>query len=157
MGNGEIIMKKFDFSLSKMRDYKKQLLESEKNKLMKLQAERNFAKEAIKALQVDYDKIHEEMTEKISKGIAIMEIKLFQFRKDSIKLEQQQLQTQVYILDGAIERQRRVVLGLSQEVSGLEKLEEKQREEHERLLAKENELIISEFIASKFIRDKVAI
>ena len=77
MGNGEIIMKKFEFSLSKMRDYKKQLLESEKNKLMKLQAERNFAKEAIKALQVDYDKIHEEMTEKISKGIAIMEIKLF--------------------------------------------------------------------------------
>ena len=67
------------------------------------------------------------------------------------------MQTQVYILDGAIERQRRVVLGLSQEVSGLEKLEEKQREEHERLLAKENELIISEFIASKFIRDKVAI
>ncbi len=157
MRNGELDVKKFEFSLSKMRDYKKQLLDSEKNKMLKLQAERNFAKEAIKSLQVDYDTIHTEMTDEITKGVTIMEVKVFQFRKDSVKLEQQQLQTQIYVLDGAIERQRRVVVGLSQEVSGIEKLEEKQRTEYERLLAKENELIISEFIASKFIREKVAI
>lgn len=150
-------MKRFQFSLSKMRDYKKQLMESEKNRLIKLQSDRDNLVRMIKSLQSDYDKIHAQMAKEIIKGVTVMEVKMFQYRKDSIRREQQQLQTQVFLLDGAIERQRKMVVALSQEVSGLDKLEEKQKTEYNIMLAKEDELIISEFITSKFISQQTAV
>jgi flagellar FliJ protein len=149
-------MKKFEFSLSKMMDYKKQLLENEKNKMSKLIMDRDSYQNRIDVIQIDYEQIHMKMSEEISKGVTIMEIKMYQYRKDSIKREQNQLYTQISFLEGAIERQRRVVVELSQEISGLEKLEEKQRTEYNRLVAKEDELLISEFIASKFVSQQIS-
>jgi hypothetical protein len=53
------------------------------------------------------------------------------------------------VMESSIERQRRVVVRLSQEVSGLDKLEEKQRAEYDYLVTKENEQIIEEFLSFK--------
>ncbi len=44
----------------------------------------------------------------------------------------------------------------SQDVSGLNKLEEKQLEEYQLAAAKADELEIAEFISSRMIRDRIA-
>ena len=52
-----------------------------------------------------------------------------------------------------IEKQRRNVVRLSQEVSGLDKLEDQQLEEYKKLLAKENETSVEEFLSFKMSSD----
>lgn len=149
---GKHKMKKFIFSLGRMRDYKKQLLESEKNKLIRLQTDLDSAVRMIQSLQNDYESIHREMTAEIVKGVTAIELKMFEYRKESIRFEQGQLSKQANQLENAVEMQRKNVVRMSQEISGLDKLEERQRTEYNRLVKKEDELIISEFIASRFIR-----
>ena len=54
----------------------------------------------------------------------------------------------------AVERQRRTVLAASQEVSGLDKLQEKQWEEYRHLYAKDSERQISEYLTMQVNRQK---
>ena len=55
-----------------------------------------------------------------------------------------------------MERQLKVVIAASQDVSGLNKLEEKQLEEYQLAAAKADELEIAEFISSRMIRERIA-
>ena len=48
-------------------------------------------------------------------------------KKASMRREQAQLRIQMNVMESSIEKQRKVVVQMSQEVSGLDKLEEKQR------------------------------
>jgi hypothetical protein len=52
-------------------------------------------------------------------------------------------------LDTYIERQRKVVMKLSQELTGYDKLEEKQFSVYNQKLAKETETLIEEFVSFK--------
>ncbi|MDR1674266.1 MAG: hypothetical protein LBR54_02310 [Oscillospiraceae bacterium] len=142
-------MKKFKFPLKKMRDYKEQLLENEKGTLMKLIADRDEAYARMNELKASFNMLNNELGEKIKVGIAVMQIKIYEYRKDNIRSDQEQTQIRINIIEGAIERQRRVVVLLNQEISGLNKLEEKQRAEYDAAVMKENENMISEFIVQK--------
>ena len=51
-----------------------------------------------------------------------------------------------------VDAQLQVVLGVKSEVSGLEKLRDKQQEEYDYLLKKESEEIIGELVSGQFIR-----
>ena len=51
-----------------------------------------------------------------------------------------------------VQKQREIVISASQEVSGLDKLEEKQLEEYRHEVNKENETEINEQITSKLVR-----
>ena len=63
--------------------------------------------------------------------------------------EQAQLRIQMNVMESSIEKQRKVVVQMSQEVSGLDKLEEKQRAEYNYLVNKESEQSIEEFLSFK--------
>ena len=52
-------------------------------------------------------------------------------------------------MDMKIEKQRRKVVALSQDVFGLEKLREQQKTEYDHLAVKENESAIEEFLSFK--------
>lgn len=142
-------MKKFSFSLQKMYDYKKQILEAEKNALMALRREKNGYEKRIEDLDLLNDQIREKSNEEVAKGTTASKLMFYSMQMDGIKREQTQLRYQINLMDMKIEKQRRKVVALSQDVSGLEKLRDSQREEYNHMAAKENEAAIEEFLSFK--------
>lgn len=142
-------MKKFVFSMQKMRDYKKQILESEKNVLMGFRRERNECESKIAELQDTLERLRKDAHDDITKGTTATNLMFYSIQMDGAKREITDTKYLLKMIDMKIDKQRRVVVKLSQEVSGLDKLEEEQREEYNRLLAKENETAIEEFLSFK--------
>lgn len=142
-------MKKFVFSMQKMRDYKKQILESEKNVLLGLRREKNVLEEKMSQLEETMDRLRHDSNEEVSKGTTAAKLMFYSMQMDGVKREQTQTKYQINLADMKIEKQRRNVVKLSQELSGLDKLEEQQREEYRRLEAKENQNSIEEFLSFK--------
>ncbi|MBQ3566432.1 MAG: flagellar export protein FliJ [Oscillospiraceae bacterium] len=142
-------MKKFSFSLQKMYDYKKQILEAEKNSLMALRREKNGYEKRIEDLDLLNDQIREKSKEEVARGTTASKLMFYSMQMDGIKREQTQLRYQINLMDMKIEKQRRKVVALSQDVSGLEKLRDSQREEYNHMAAKENEAAIEEFLSFK--------
>lgn len=149
-------MKKFQFTLSKMLDYKDQILDREKNTLMQIRSQINAIAEKISSYEEEFDKVSLEMQTKSAKGITVLEIKGYDYRLESIRHQLKQLENEKKVLEQAAERQLKVVIAVSQEVSGLDKLQEKQLEEYNYDLAKSEELFISELVASNIIRENLA-
>ncbi len=142
-------MKKFVFSMQKMRDYKKQILESEKNVLMGYRRERNDCENKIAHLNSTMEQLRKDSQEDITKGTTATNLMFYSIQMDGVKRELAQAKYQLNFIDMKIEKQRRVVVKLSQDVSGLDKLEEEQRTEYNHLAAKENETTIEEFLSFK--------
>ena len=147
-------MKKFVFTMQKMRDYKKQILESEKNKLMTLRKEQYTMENRISELDENMLSLGKRQTEAMLAGTKSSDLILFNMQKDGIRREKTQLSYQLNILLMTIERQRKAVVKISQEVSGLDKLEEQQREEYNKLAAKESQNAIEEFLSFKLSAQK---
>lgn len=142
-------MKKFVFSMQKMRDYKKQILESEKNVLLGLRREKNILEEKMDQLENTMNNLRKQSNEEVSKGTTASKLMFYSMQMDGVKREQTQTKYQINLADMKIEKQRRNVVKLSRELSGLDKLEEQQREEYRKLEAKENETSIEEFLSFK--------
>ncbi|MBQ9982302.1 MAG: flagellar FliJ family protein [Oscillospiraceae bacterium] len=147
-------MKKFVFSLKKMRDYKRQILEREKGYLMSLYSEYNQLEERYNMLNDDMRNLCLSSEDDMRKGISVREIQIYEMKKISIRDEQAHLRIQMNVMEGSIEKQRKVVIKYSQEISGLDKLEEKQREEYIYNLGKESERDIEEFLSFKLTKSK---
>lgn len=145
-------MKKFNFTLKKMREYKSQILEGEKGYLMSLYSEYNQLEQRHNDLNDEMKNVCLESSEAMRSGISVREIQVFEMKKASIRREQAQLRIQMNVMESSIEKQRRIVVKMSQEVSGLDKLEEKQRAEYDYQVNKENEQIIEEFLSFKMSR-----
>lgn len=145
-------MKKFEFTLSKMLDYKDQILDKEKNSLMQLRSQINIVVEKILGLEREFDKVNAELQRKSAKGITALEIKCYDFQLENIRYQTKQLKNEKKALELAEERQLRVVIAASQEVSGLDKLQEKQLEQYNYDVAKAEEMFISEIVTSNIIR-----
>ncbi|GHU52138.1 hypothetical protein FACS1894132_01120 [Clostridia bacterium] len=142
-------MKKYSFPLGRIRDYKVQLLDREKNILAGLNNEKNQHLARIEQLKLDYIFIDDEMKVEYRKGTNINKIQIFAYRKDAVRQEEEQIKERIKILDKAIDKQRGIVMKISQEVEGYNKLEEKTREEYNEELRKETENTLGEFISTK--------
>ena len=142
-------MKKFTFTLQKMREYKKQILEGEKGYLLTLYSEYNALEQRYNDLNDDMRRVCIEASEQMKTGIGVRDIQVYEMKKASMRREQAQLKIQMNVMESSIEKQRKVVVQMSQEVSGLDKLEEKQRAEYNYLVNKESEQSIEEFLSFK--------
>lgn len=149
-------MKKFQFSLSKVLDYKDQVLEKEKNHLANLHAKKARIDQCINDFQVEFEAVNQRFTKETAQGISVIQIKTFEFQLQSIRLQIKQLKNEQNALAQTIEKQIQVVIEASQEVTGLDKLEEKQRMEYNIEQAKGNEAQIAEFVSSRLIRQRIA-
>lgn len=142
-------MKKFEFSLSKMLDYKDQILQEEKNTLMQLRAEKNAVDKKIEQLAESLRKFNDKYREEVNCGIKSEEINGFKFHLENIRYQISELYKEQKNVSNKIEKQTGTVISISQDVSGLEKLKEKQSEEYNKLAMKAEELRLSEFILSQ--------
>ncbi|MBE6840393.1 MAG: flagellar FliJ family protein [Ruminococcus sp.] len=148
-------MKKFEFSLGRIRDYKNSILDKEKSVLASLRMEQASIEKRIAELDNYEAEINEEMRNKIREGLSVGEIKMYEFRKNNIRDEKIALNHRLEFLAASIELQQKRIEKLKQETSSYDKLEEKQREEYNAEILKEQEQVISEFISQKLIREKI--
>lgn len=145
-------MKKFQFTLQKLMDFRQQELDRQKNTLSVLQAD----------LQRIYQE-KEELIRRVEESSADLELVCRQgaqafeisVRKRYIVTLQQEIHAHdasAALKQQEINKQLGVVVEATKDVRTLEKLEEKQLEEYKAAAAKENEQFIEEFVSGQSIR-----
>jgi len=147
-------LKKYEFSLKRIKDYKTQMLNREKNTLLGLRMEKKGLEEKIADLDKQYELINQEMHKNFKEGMTIAQLNIYEFRKNGVREEKKSILKRINLLDISIERQQKKVVLAKQEVSGLDKLEEKQLEEYIAAYNKEQEDIIAEFVSTSYTREE---
>lgn len=149
-------MKKFHFTLQKLKDYQEQELDREKNALSLLQADLRRIEEAREVLVLKVAEQSEQLDRVYKLGSTASEIAM---RKRYIVTLQQEIhlkEQQAIQKQAEIEEQLSVVVEATKEVKKLEKLEEKQLEEYNLAAGKENERFIEEFVGTQSARANIA-
>lgn len=146
-------MKKFEFSLGRIRDYKNILLDRERNVLVGLMMEKNNITDRIEELEREFERVNTEMHDEMRSGLNVTKIRLYEAQKNGMREEQRQLGDRLDFLQVSIDRQQERVSSLKQDVSGYDNLEAKKREEWNKEAAKEQDLVISEFVAQQYTRE----
>ena len=145
-------MKKFQFSLSRMLNFREQLLEKEKNSLNQLLIQKNTLDQHILDIKEQLEQAATQLEQKTREGTVITELRLLTFTLENGKKQLKQLHKDQMLLNSTVELQRKSVVQASQQVTKLEKLKEKQWEEYQYALAKAEEAFISEHVASTLVR-----
>lgn len=145
-------MKKFQFTLQKLMDFRQQELDRQKNTLSALQADlqRIYAEKEQLIKQVE--EFSAELETVCRQGAQAFEISV---RKRYIVT----LQQEIHAKDASaarkqeeINKQLGVVVEATKDVRTLEKLEEKQLKDYKAAANKENEQFIEEFVSGQSIR-----
>lgn len=147
-------MKSFVFSLDRMRNYKLQLLDKEKNILGRLRKAKEEIEQKIIFLKKYLKQIREEIKVKQEQGITAVEMNAFHFLLENTNRQIEELYLALEKAEKEVEHQLKIVVKASQEVSALDKLEEKQLEEYHILENKENELKILEYVTTDLVREQ---
>ena len=148
-------MKKFIFTLQKLKDFREQELDRQKNILAMLQLDLRRIEEARLIL---IDKVWEqsEQLERVCRlGSTAIDIAM---RKRYIVTLQQEIHVKEQMAlqkQQEIEKQLSVVVDATKDVRTLEKLEEKQLEEYNAAVGKETEQFIEEFVSGQTVRQAV--
>ncbi len=145
-------MKKFQFTLQKLMDFREQELDRQKNTLNALRGELNKIEAAAAELRRKVFNESTELERVCSQGAQAYEISV---RKRYIVTLQQEIhmrEAQAAQKRNEIDAQLGVVVEATKDVKTLEKLEEKQLEEYRALENKENEQFIEEFVSNAALR-----
>ncbi len=145
-------MKKFEFSLRHMRDYRERLLDEEKGTLQRRKAERDQIENDIVRLEGDFAALSRKMQEKAEKGTTVIELRKLSAQMDNVRLQIQDLEKALVKAEQRVEKQMDVVVEANKEVTKLDKLEEKQREEYRHQVSKAEEDRIDEFVSQNLTR-----
>ena len=145
-------MKKFQFTLQKLMDFRQQELDRQKNTLSALQADlqRIYAEKEQLIKQVE--EFSAELETVCRQGAQAFEISV---RKRYIVTLQQEIHakdTSAARKQEEINKQLGVVVEATKDVRTLEKLEEKQLGDYKAAANKENEQFIEEFVSGQSIR-----
>lgn len=149
-------MKKFQFTLGKLLDYKGQILDKEKNDLAALNAQKAETVEQIYKLNQAVKQAQDEFNQKAQKGISPMEMTLFTGYHKSLRLRIEEAEKSLKKLELDIEKQTGVVAEASKDVKSLEKLEEKQLEDYNFRVQKSEEQFIEEYVNGASVRASLA-
>lgn len=144
-------MKKFQFSLDHVRDYRDRLLDEETGKLQRLQAERERLEQQINQLKTDFAQVSEEMRKAQAEGITALEQRGFSMQLESIRMQVRELTEQLEAAKARVEQQTRA-LAANQEVSKLDKLRDRQYEDWQAGVRKAEEERIEELVSQSHIR-----
>ena len=147
-----VFVKKFQFSLQAMRDYRERLLDEEKGTLQRLKAERDSIEEHLRRLEGEFTGISREIQEKQEEGTTIIELKKLSAQLDNLRLQIQDQEAALAKAEALVGRQMEKVVAANQEVSKLDKLEERQREEYRHQVSKAEEDRIDEFVSQNLVR-----
>lgn len=145
-------MKKFQFTLQKLMDFRQQELDRQKNTLSALQADLQRIYQEKEELIRQVEQSSEDLEIICRQGAQVFEISV---RKRYIVSLQQEIHARDFSAarkQEEINKQLGVVVEATKDVRTLEKLEEKQLEEYKAAATKENEQFIEEFVSGQSIR-----
>ena len=141
-------MKRFEFSLNKLLNYKQQVLKREKNDLANLRKQHQQAIDEKEELILKLKHSNEDFVFNANKGMSPQQMVLAKSYINSLSEQIRALERHISILDMHIEKQLGVVVEATKEVSSLEKLEEKQLDEYKKATKKAEETFISEYVSN---------
>ena len=141
-------MKKFTFSLERIKQYREQVEETEKNVLGEMRAELNALTASREELLRIIAEKNEELRLLYQKGAFPIEISTLNRFISVKKAELEEKRAEIRRKENEIEYQLEKVLDATREVQKLEKLEEHQLEEYRELERKEQEHFIEEFVSN---------
>lgn len=145
-------MKKFEFSLRHMRDYRERLLDEEKGTLQRLKGERDQIESDITRLEGDFAALSRKMREKAEEGTTVVELRKYSAQLDNVRLQIRELEKALTKAEQKVEKQMEVVVEANKEVTKLDRLEEKQYEEYRHQANKAEEDRIDEFVSQNLTR-----
>lgn len=142
-------MKKFKFSLEKLKSFKEQIKKREENTLAALRAEQTDKLREKEELIKELNRRNAEFIRKSEIGMTAMEMvaekNFISYIVDSIKAKDKEIS----VLSARINKQLIVVTEASREVQTLEKLEEKQFDEYKFKERKADEAFIDEYVGNR--------
>ena len=142
-------MKKFKFSLDKLKSFKEQIKKREENTLASLRAEQLDKLHEKEELLRELERRNAEFIRKSEIGMTAMEMVtekgFISYILDSIKAKDKEIS----LLSAKINKQLIVVTEASREVQTLEKLEEKQFDEYKFKERKADEAFIDEYVGNR--------
>lgn len=139
-------MKRFEFSLNRLKGYKQQVLDREKNDLAHLRRQQQQYIDEKNVLEEKLRRSNDEFCEKSAQGMTIMQVTTFKGYHHSLSKQIKELELSIENMEVKVQRQLGVVIEATKEVSSLEKLEDKQLEEYNFKAAKAEEQFISEYV-----------
>lgn len=145
-------MKKFQFTLQKLMDFRQQELDRQKNTLSALQAELQRIYQEKEELIRRVEESSQDLEIICRQGAQVFEVSV---RKRYIVSLQQEIHAHdasAAMKQQEINKQLGVVVEATKDVRTLEKLEEKQLEDYRAAANKENEQFIEEFVSGQSIR-----
>lgn len=142
-------MKKFAFSLEKVLGFKQQTLEVQKNELAALQAQLREVETQIDRLNDEFAVSNQKMVEEMKTGLSVLEIGNYKFYFHAIDLKIKQCLESKYRLEALIAEKKAGILTINSEISGLEKLKEKQLQEYRKSVQKHEEQSMEEFVSQR--------
>ena len=142
-------MKRFKFSLDKLKSFKEQIKKREENTLASLRAEQLDKLHEKEELLKELERRNAEFIRKSEIGMTAMEMVtekgFISYILDSIKAKDKEIS----LLSAKINKQLIVVTEASREVQTLEKLEEKQFDEYKFKERKADEAFIDEYVGNR--------
>lgn len=145
-------MKKFEFSLNKLKGYKQQVLDREKNDLAHLRKQQQQYMDEKNALEYKLRASNSEFVERSAAGMSVLQVTMFKGYHKSLSEQIRELEESIARMEEKVQDQLNVVIEATKEVSSLEKLEEKQLEEYNFKAAKADEQFIAEYVTNSTYR-----
>jgi len=142
-------MKKFNFSLQKVLEIKEQLLENSKIELGNLNNELSKLENLISDIKLDYKEFTEEFDRKIVKSVSVPEMAFFKISSMGMIRQIENKEKERDVILYRIDEKKKEIIEKNTEISGLEKLKEKELTEYNKVIAKREEIFIEEFVSNK--------
>ncbi|MCR4926204.1 MAG: flagellar export protein FliJ [Clostridiales bacterium] len=140
-------MKKFVFKLAKVKSFKEQTLEVKKGEMLNLQQKLSEIENRIKMLNNQYSETNKQMLEKMEDGISPGDISSYKTFLGDLDIKIRRSVTEKRRMLELIELKRLEIVEVNSEISGLERLRDKQYAEYLKETAKEQETAIEEFVS----------
>ena len=141
-------MKKFQFPLQKILEYKIHVQKKEKDTLKAMQLEYNLLEEHMKELKKSYEQYKNEYLSKASKGMPVRELVMLCTYITEIQKKIKALQAEMEEAKEKIDRQIDVLLAVTREKTTIEKLKEQKLFEYREEERKKEEKFIDELVAN---------
>ena len=118
---------------------------------MRCCAKKSRIDDHIESLLRELDKISVTMRQEQERGITAFQLLSYESQRTNIRRQIEQLKKEQALAKLEVKRQVQVVVQATQEVSKLDKLQDKQLEEYRKMVMKAEELEIEEFVSSRRI------
>lgn len=140
-------MKKFVFSLEKVLGFKKQSLDVLKNEMVALQSQIAAVEKKIEEIYAEFAALNQKLQERMQEGLQPMRIAVYKGYLEELDRQIRLLEQEKESLVQSIHIKKTQIIQMNSDISGLERLRDKQVRSYQAQSRKEQELLIEEFVS----------